>query len=142
MTPFIVPTKWSLVPKSVIRVMMGLRGKIFSCSLHRPECEQAKVTESQVGCQERTGTTLSVHPSHCTLDAGKTGEVALRVQFQRPQPGVDGIVDLPKLEKAETERLMNEGVANAETQSFFISHLRTDPVLKVNTLKSALARSH
>ena len=66
-------------------------------------------------------------------------EVALRVQFQRPQPGVDGVVNLPKLEKAETERLMNKGIADAEAQGFFISRLRAGPVLKANALKSAFA---
>ena len=48
---------------------------------------------------------------------------------------------LDALKKAEAERLMNEGVADAVTQSFFISRLGTDPIFEVNTLISALARS-
>ena len=36
---------------------------------------------------------------------------------------------------------MNKGVADAVTQSFFISRLGTDPIFEVNTLISALARS-
>ena len=76
-------------------------------------------------------------PSHGALDAGETREVALGVQFQRPQPGVDGVVDLPQFEEAEPERLINKGIADAKPQGFFISRLGAHPVLKVYTLITA-----
>jgi hypothetical protein len=41
-TPFIVPTRWSLVPKSVVSVMMG-SAKRVSVSVSRPKMNRERV---------------------------------------------------------------------------------------------------